>query len=127
MAGERMLRGATVVVLPRRIGEGLGIFHVGGGRGMLWFTEIDTVIFDAALLLALFSVASRFRLALRDPLTWLTLLITLLIGIPLVYVVSNFGTLFRLREDLHRSCPDAVGSSDGALARLRSRIDAWSR
>jgi hypothetical protein len=99
--GERMLRGAAVVVLPRRIGEGLGIFHVGGGRGMLWFTEIDTVIFDAALLLALFSVASRFRLALRDPLTWLTLLITLLIGIPLVYVVSNFGTLFRLREMIY--------------------------
>jgi|GEM_PF-3372076 len=99
--GERLLRGAAAVVLPSSIGERLGIFHVGGGRGMLWFTEIDTVVFDAALLLALFSVASRFRLALRDPLTWLTLLITLLIGIPLVYVVSNFGTLFRLREMIY--------------------------
>jgi hypothetical protein len=99
--GERLLTGAAVVVLPSRIGEGLGIFHVGSGRGMLWFTEIDTIIFDAALLLALFSVASRFRPALRDPLTWLTLLITSLIGIPLVYAVSNFGTLFRLREMIY--------------------------
>jgi hypothetical protein len=98
---ERLLRGAAVVILPRSIGERLGIFHVGGGRGLLWFTEIDTVIFDAALLLALFSVASRFRVASRDPLTWLTVLITLLIGIPLLYAISNFGTLFRLREMIY--------------------------
>jgi purine-cytosine permease-like protein len=68
---------------------------------MLWFTEIDTVIFDAALLLAVFSIGSRLRLSLREPLTWLMLLITSLIGIPLVCVVSNFGTLFRLREMIY--------------------------
>ncbi|HEV7485251.1 MAG TPA: hypothetical protein VGQ65_06180 [Thermoanaerobaculia bacterium] len=99
--GARLLTGVAVVVLPRSIGERLGVFHVGGGRGMLWFTEIDTIIFDAALLLALFSVATRFRVALRDPLTWLTLLITLLIGIPLLYTITNFGTLFRLREMIY--------------------------
>jgi hypothetical protein len=125
--GERLLKGAAVVVLPSRIGEGLGIFHVGGGRGMMWFTEIDTIIFDAALLLALFSVAKRFRLALRDPLTWLTLLITLLIGIPLVYAVSNFGTLFRLREMIYIGLvltPLAVAtalSQDSALASTHGR------
>jgi len=99
--GARLATGAAVLVLPRSIGEWLGLFHIGGGRGMLFFTEIDTVIFDAALLLALFAVATSFRVAARDPLTWLTLLITLLIGIPLVYSISNFGTLFRLREMIY--------------------------
>jgi hypothetical protein len=99
--GARLVTGAAVVILPRSIGEWLGVFHIGGGRGMLFFTEIDTVIFDAALLLALFAVATRFRVAVRDPLTWFTLLITLLIGIPLLYSISNFGTLFRLREMIY--------------------------
>ncbi|MGA8808682.1 MAG: hypothetical protein WB973_12470 [Thermoanaerobaculia bacterium] len=97
----RLVTGAAVLILPRSIGEWLGIFHIGGGRGMLFFTEIDTVIFDAALLLALFAVAGRFRVAVRDPLTWLTFLVTLLIGIPLLYSISNFGTLFRLREMIY--------------------------
>jgi hypothetical protein len=88
-------------MLPRSLGEWLGAFHIGGGRGMLWFTEIDTIIFDAAILLALFAVVSRFRIASRDPLTWFTLAITVLIGIPLVYSISNFGTLFRLREMIY--------------------------
>jgi hypothetical protein len=109
-------------------GERLGIFRVGGGRGMLWFTEIDTVIFDAVL--ALFSAASRFRVALRDPLTWFRILITGLIGIPLIYAVSNFGTLSRLREMIYMSIVltplaianavsrDAPGSPSSGMLRL---------
>jgi hypothetical protein len=99
--GKRLLLGAAVVVLPRAVGERLGVFHIGGGRGMLWFADMDTIIFDAALLLALLAIATRFRVALDDPLTWLTILITLLIGVPLAYTITNFGTLFRLREMIY--------------------------
>jgi hypothetical protein len=40
-------------------------------------------------------------LAWRNPLTWLVLLTMLIVLVPLVYSVSNFGTLFRLREMIY--------------------------
>ncbi len=94
----RLVSGLAVIVVPRSIGEWLGLFHIGGGRGMLWFTEIDTLFFDAVLGIALFALARRPFASLRNPLAWLVLLTGLLVGLPLVYSVTNFGTLFRLRE-----------------------------
>ena len=41
------------------------------------------------------------RSSWRNPLTWLVLLTTLLIFGPLAYSISNFGTLFRLREMIY--------------------------
>lgn len=96
--GVRLLSGAAALTLPRSVGEALGLFHIGGGRGMLWFTEVDTVLFDVVLLCALLALAVRSSAPWRNPLTWLVLLVTLLIAGPLIYSVSNFGTLFRLRE-----------------------------
>lgn len=97
----RLVSGAAAVVLPRVVGEGLGLFHVGGGRGMFWFTELDTLVFDAVLLFAIYVLARRFARALRNPMAWLVLLFTLLVGVPLIYTVTNFGTLFRLREMIY--------------------------
>jgi hypothetical protein len=94
----RLLTGAASIVVPRTIGERLGLFHIGGGQGMFWFTEIDTVIFDIALLVAIIAVARRGLLSWRNPLVWLLALPTLLAGVPLGYVITNYGTLFRLRE-----------------------------
>lgn len=98
---QRMLTGTAALILPQRLGEWLGIFHIGGGRGMLWFTEFDTIIFDAVLFLALAALFVHRRILLRNPLTWLVVLITLAIGVPLAYSISNFGTLFRLREMIY--------------------------
>jgi hypothetical protein len=96
--GGRLLSGAAALTLPRSVGEALGIFHIGGGRGMLWFAEVDTLLFDLVLLCALLALVARSSAPWRNPLTWLVVLITLLIAGPLIYSVSNFGTLFRLRE-----------------------------
>jgi len=98
---ERFLTGSAVLVLPRVIGERLGLFHIGGGRGFLWFADVDTFAFDVILLFALLVLASRSRTTWRNPLTWLVLAITLLIFGPLAYSISNFGTLFRLREMIY--------------------------
>jgi hypothetical protein len=98
---ERFLAGSAVLVLPRVIGERFGLFHIGGGRGFLWFADIDTFAFDVILLFALLVLASRSRTTWRNPLTWLVLAITLLIFGPLAYSISNFGTLFRLREMIY--------------------------
>ena len=95
---ERLLAGAAALVFPRILGERLGLFEISGGRGLLWFAEIDTLIFDVVLLFALWAVVARAARAWRNPLTWLVLLTMLIVLVPLVYSVSNFGTLFRLRE-----------------------------
>jgi hypothetical protein len=38
---ERLFAGAAALVFPRVLGERLGFFDVVGGRGLLWFAEID--------------------------------------------------------------------------------------
>lgn len=98
---QRLLVGAAALTVPRVLGERLGLFDIGGGRGLLWFTEIDTVIFDLALLFALRMLFARGAAPWRNPLTWLVLLTTAIVGAPLVYSISNFGTLFRLREMIY--------------------------
>ena len=99
---ERLLAGAAALVFPSGLGERLDLFEIGGGSGLLWFTEIDTLIFDAVLIFALWAVyAAHAALAWRFPLTWLVLLTILILLPPLVYTISNFGTLFRLREIIY--------------------------
>jgi hypothetical protein len=93
----QMLSGIAVIVIPRSIGEWLGAFHIGGGRGMMWFADIDTLVFDLALLCATIAFG-RVSVSLRNPLAWLVVAMTLIISLPLAYTVTNFGTLFRLRE-----------------------------
>jgi hypothetical protein len=100
-AATWLLRGVASTVVPRTIGERLGLFHIGGGQGMFWFTEIDTLIFDATLFIAIIAVARRGLLSWRNPLVWLLALPTLLAGISLAYVITNYGTLFRLREMIY--------------------------
>jgi hypothetical protein len=112
----RLLSGAGAIVVPRAIGERLGIFHVGGGRGMFWFTDLDTLVFDLVLLCVVIAAFSRFRAMTRNPLAWLAFAITLLVGAPLIYTVTNFGTLFRLREMIYVGLllmPLAAASSAG--------------
>jgi hypothetical protein len=97
----RMLTGVAAIVIPRSLGERLGFFHIGGGRGTLWFTEVDTIVFDLILVYCLFLIISRAATALGNPLICTIVLATIMIGVPLVYSVANFGTLFRLREMIY--------------------------
>ena len=89
------------MTIPRLIGEPLGLFHIAGGRGLLWIAEADTLSFDLVLFVAIASIATRFRSAVRDPLTWMLVAMTLLLGVSLAYSVTNFGTLFRLRSAVY--------------------------
>ena len=98
---ERFVVGSAVLVFPRMLGERLGLFHIGGGRGFLWFADVDTIVFDVILAVALLVLATRARTTWRNPLMWLVLLTTVLIFGPLAYSISNFGTLFRLREMIY--------------------------
>jgi hypothetical protein len=96
---DHVIATAAVTFLPRTLVELLGIAHVGTGRGQWVIVEIDTLAFDAVILFAvLYVVRARRRLT---ALTVALILMFCLTTIPIVYVLNNFGTLFRLRQMLY--------------------------
>ena len=98
-AASRIVATALVTFVPRTIVELFGLAHVGGGRGLWLFVEGDTLAFDAVLIFAIvYGIRSRRRIT---PLSIMLLLLFVLTAIPVIYVVNNFGTLFRLREMLY--------------------------
>ena len=95
----RMVTGTAAAFLPRIVGEALGLVRVGGGRGLWIFAELDTIALDVVLLFAIVYIArTRPRIT---PLFVLVLLVFVVNAIPMVYTVTNFGTLFRLRTMLY--------------------------
>jgi hypothetical protein len=47
-------------------------------------------------------IALSFRTGtIRNPVFWLVAASTVLVSVPLIYTVTNFGTLFRLREMIY--------------------------
>jgi hypothetical protein len=98
----RFAAGTAAVLVPRALGQRAGLFAIGGGKGLWWFSDLDTIVFD---LVALFAVCLTWRwlraASLRNPMFWLVAALTILIAVPLVYTVTNFGTLLRLREMIY--------------------------
>lgn len=94
-----MLAGVAAAFLPRFIAEPLGLVHVGGGRGLWLFADLDTLVFDAVLIAAAVHCVRARRRA--TPLFGFVLLVLVAVGVPMIYTVSNFGTLFRLRDMLY--------------------------
>jgi hypothetical protein len=71
----------------------------------MWFADVDTLIFDALVLWSLIIVIRRFdRALLRNHALWLVVLAAAMLALPLVYTVTNFGTLFRLRLMIFTMC-----------------------
>jgi hypothetical protein len=93
----------VAVLLPRAVGQAVGLVQVGGGRGLWLFAELDTIAFDVVLLFAAwYSVRTlRYSRAPVPPLFVLLVLILVLLFPPMVYTVNNFGTLLRLRQMLY--------------------------
>jgi hypothetical protein len=85
--------------LPRLLAEAFGLVRIGGGRGFWFFVEIDTLVFDAVVLFTLiFCVRALRSYARATPLFILLVLTFVMTAAPLMYIVANFGTLFRLRQ-----------------------------
>ena len=88
--------------LPRAVAQRLGLVQIGGGRGFWLFADVDTLLFDAVILIA-FGYCLR-RLVRRErratPLFIMAVLMFVALCGPMSYTVTNFGTLFRLREML---------------------------
>ncbi|HYC92964.1 MAG TPA: hypothetical protein VEO54_27410 [Thermoanaerobaculia bacterium] len=98
-AGGRLTAGLAALLLPRKVASALGLVSIGGGRGLMWFVDIDTVLFNIVLvaLVVIFFIGLR-RGAWRDSFVWYLVVATIVITAALAYTVSNFGTLFRHRQ-----------------------------
>lgn len=89
---------AVALFLPRFVGDALGLFSIGGGRGLWAFAEVDTLFFLAAAIVSGVLATRAVRGARRlTPVALQVLVSVLLITVGLSSVVTNFGTLFRLR------------------------------
>jgi len=95
---SRFVADAVATFVPRFIAQPLGLMRVGGGRGFWLMVDADTLVFDAVILAA-FVWAVRARA--RGPLFVMLALLFVMTALPMVYVVNNFGTLFRLRGMLY--------------------------
>jgi hypothetical protein len=96
--GQALVAGFTAMFIPKTLAQALGLVRIGGGRGFWYFVDIDTLVFDAVVLFAFVYCLRALRSHARvTPLFILLLLVCLLAVGPMMYTVTNFGTLFRLR------------------------------
>lgn len=91
--------GAAAMLLPITLLEALSIVDLrGGGRGLLMVTDFDTLFLDLTLIASFFLVFRNRFLLLRNPSAAVfMLMLALITGLLAAYIVTNFGTLFRLR------------------------------
>lgn len=90
--------GLAAIFVPMHLLDAVGIVEMQGGRGFLWLMDLDTLVLDAMVLFGI-GLALRHRSLLwRSPVVTLFVLVLALVLLGLLaYVVTNFGTLFRLR------------------------------
>jgi hypothetical protein len=94
--------GAAATFIPRAAAQPLHLVRIGGGRGFWFFADFDTVIFSAVILFAMILCLRALRNGARiTPLFVLVVLVFLATAGPMIYTVTNFGTLFRLRSMLY--------------------------
>jgi hypothetical protein len=90
--------GVTAMFVPISLLQAMSIVDIEGGRGFLYVTDLDTIFIDATIL-GIGLLLYRERRALRHRQVYLCfcLVIAILSTVLLAYVVTNLGTLFRLR------------------------------
>ena len=76
----------------------LSIVEFSGGRGFLLITDLDTLFMDLALLAVGWLLVTTGRPTRGQlPFTCFTLALGLVSAVLMAYIVTNYGTLFRLR------------------------------
>jgi hypothetical protein len=99
----RVITGFSAAFLPRFLAQAVGLIRIGGGRGLWFFAEVDTIAFDLVLLYAVVSCTRALRrgTARATPLFVFLVVVFVMTAGPMVYTINNFGTLFRLRQMLY--------------------------
>jgi hypothetical protein len=91
-----ILTGMAVLVVPISVLRLFSLVTFTGGRGLLLVTDVDTVLNDVTILVAAYLVW-RARASGKLPLVLFAIILAGVTAAAMAYVVTNFGTLFRLR------------------------------
>ena len=90
--------GAAVIVIPISVLKALSIVQFSGGRGMLLVADLDTVFMEVVLVtLGVHLIRRRQLIGDRRSYVVFALSLSVVTAVLMGYVVTNFGTLFRLR------------------------------
>ncbi|HEY3044910.1 MAG TPA: hypothetical protein VGJ39_12835 [Vicinamibacterales bacterium] len=90
--------GLAVVFVPISALERVFGFGISGGRGLLLIADLDTLFLDVTVLLVLGLLWTRRRaIGDRLPFVVFALIVAATNAVLLGYVVTNYGTLWRLR------------------------------
>lgn len=93
----RLLRGVAALLIPISLLRSASIVTFSGGRGLLFITDIDTTLIDVALTACVIALVRARPARAMIPLLAFVTSLSLFATVVLAYVVTNFGTLFRLR------------------------------
>ena len=138
--------GLGLIFVPVSLLKALSIVDFTGGRGLLTITDADTLFMDLTIV-AVLALLVRRRSAVRGQLPYVGFAAILAVAAALLmaYIVTNFGTLFRLRllvaaplwmlplalstrmsrrPDTTVSASDVSSRTDDPVARLAARTQA---
>ena len=134
---ERLAIGLSAMFIPPSIGTRAGLINVRGGRGLWLFTDIDTIVFDAAIVIACLVVFRRREK--YGPVFWPLTAMTAALALAIAYVSTNYGTLMRHRAmvlmciallPLVRlplgSAPSIDGDEDGSVHGSDERDESYA-
>jgi hypothetical protein len=95
---ESSVVGLSLLVLPVSLLRALSVVDFSGGRGLLFVADIDTVFTVAMALAGLACVVGCWADARRNvPFVACAGLLAVATALSMAYVVTNYGTLWRLR------------------------------
>lgn len=87
------------MVVPISVLKAVSIVHFDGGRGLLRISDVDTALMDLSLVALCWLVLRRRHLIGRDGVfVFFVLVLAATTTALLSYVVTNFGTMFRMRS-----------------------------
>jgi hypothetical protein len=91
----RTFRGCAVMFVPITFLRALSLVSFTGGRGLLLITDLDTLVMDAGIIAGLLLLLRNNRQPTAVAI--FALVLAALTTVSMAYVVTNYGTLFRLR------------------------------
>jgi hypothetical protein len=93
----RLLTGVAVIFIPIHAVQWTGAVSLSGGRGLLLVTDVDTIAVLGVTILAIVLMRRRRILAAARPYVAFCGVLGTVTILLMGYVVTNYGTLFRLR------------------------------
>jgi hypothetical protein len=95
---KAVVLGLAATFLPISLLRELSIVRFSGGRALLPVTDLDTVFMDVTFVCAIALLFQRRRfVGARLPFVVFVFALSTITALLLAYVVTNFGTLFRMR------------------------------